>query len=71
MNSGLVDGYILNVDDKLVSVSETLEKAQEVAKDYMSNKSSLRILHSPASITPTRNWNYDYDIAQWVELQRG
>ena len=61
-----VDAYLLFVNQQQVpEVFETLEEAKVGAKPYMQNQATLQIKRTWGAV---RNWNYRYDLKQWVEL---
>lgn len=66
MESELVMGYMLYVDEKPTAVGKSLEEARRLAEQHMSNTPPLRI-KSFVAPAPTQFWNYDYDIRMWVE----
>jgi hypothetical protein len=69
METELIMGYILYADGKAVSVGRTLDEAQAAAGQYLSQTAKLQI-QSAVAPAPTRTWNYDYTIQQWVEFIR-
>ena len=66
MESRLLMGYQVYVDDKPIGVRESLKEAKQLAEQHMIKKLPLRI-ESMVAPAPSRFWNYDYDIGQWVE----
>ena len=69
MESRLVLEYVLYVSGKATAVVQTLEEAQIAAGQFLSRTAPLRI-ESAVAPAPTRTWNYDCEIRQWVELVR-
>ena len=69
MVSEPVDAYLLYVNQQQVpEVFETLEEAKVAAKPYMQNQATLQIKRTWGAV---RNWNYKYDLNQWLELSPG
>lgn len=66
MESELVMGYVLYVDEKPTAVGKSLEESKRLAEQYMIDMRPLRI-KSAVAPAPTQIWNYDYKIRMWVE----
>lgn len=69
MESQLVFGYVLNVNGQPTSVGLSLDEAKNMAVPHMAQHATLQI-NSAVAPAPTRTWNYDYSIQQWVEFVR-
>lgn len=66
MASRLGVGYMLFVDSKPMAANESLEVVKQVARAYIPNMVPLRI-EGMAAPAPTRVWNYDHGLQEWVE----
>ncbi len=66
MDSELVMGYLIHVDDKLTAVGKSLEDAKQLAERHIGDAKRLRITSAVAP-APTQIWVYDQGIRMWVE----
>ena len=66
MESRLIIGFMVYVNDEPKGVRESLIEAKYYADHYKPNRAALRI-ESMAAPAPTRFWNYDYSLEEWVE----
>jgi len=66
MESELIMGYIVYVDGTATKVGRSLDEAKRLGEEFMFKKCSLRI-ESAVAPAPTRVWNYDYNVPDWVE----
>jgi hypothetical protein len=69
MESQLVFGFVLHVDGRPASVGLSFDEAKVLATPHIANNEALQIISSVAP-APSRIWNYDYAVHQWVELVR-
>ncbi|THI83750.1 MAG: hypothetical protein CAF41_014675 [Nitrospira sp. CG24A] len=64
-----MQAYFLYVNQQRVpEIFETLEETKVAATPYMQNQPALQI---KSTWNGVRNWNYRYDLKQWLELMRG
>jgi len=54
------------VDGKPIGARDSLEESKQLAEEHKTNRLPLSI-ESMVAPAPSRTWNYDYDIGQWVE----
>jgi len=66
MAAELIAGYVLYVDGRAMSVGRSLDEAKHLGTQHMASRKPLRI-ESAVAPAPSQIWNYDYDIAAWVE----
>lgn len=66
MESELVMGYLVYVDDNLTAVGKSLDEAKQVGGRYVSDARRLKITSAVAP-APTQVWIYDHSIQMWVE----
>ena len=70
MEIQLVFGYVLHVNGEPTSVGQSLEEAKASAVRYVASGATLQI-NSAMAPAPSRTWNYDHELGQWVEFIRG
>lgn len=66
MESELVMGYLVYVDDEVTAVGKSLDDAKKVGERYISDARRLKITSAVAP-APTQVWIYDHSIRMWVE----
>jgi hypothetical protein len=66
MTMASINGFMALAEGKPVGVGRTYHEAVEIAAEQMAKRSELSI-QTYAAPAPSRTWQYDYDVAAWVE----
>ena len=62
----LAVAYILYVDSQPQNPCESFQAATNAASTFLHTTAPLKI-QTMAGPAPSRTWNYDYSVAQWIE----
>jgi hypothetical protein len=57
--------FLLYIDDKPIMVFETLEEAQNRARDFIEQGNAVRV-ESFIAPAPSKIWHFDKDVHAWV-----